>query len=305
MSEYGQVATTVSIPILLAILGGALLDRFRGVDTRSLADVGLYIMAPSLVLFALTDVSGGPEDAAAVAAFTLLNVALLWGMGEAAGRLARLPKEALSALVLTTVFGNSNNYGLPVVLLAFGAEGFSKAALYVAGQVLLMYTLGIFLASRATHAGRGAWREVFHTPVVYAAVAGAGMAWLGWRWPEGLDNALRLLGMAYPAVVLMILGVQLGRAKWRGIGRRDLWLAVGLRLAGGPAAAFLCVYLLDLHGLMASVLFVEASMPAAVNAAVLAEQFGGDRDLAAQTVAVTTAASFVLLPLLVVAARML
>ncbi|MDI3257989.1 MAG: AEC family transporter [Kyrpidia sp.] len=305
MSGYLSTVAGVSLPIVLAVLGGAWLDRRRRLETRSLADVSLYLLAPSLVLFALAEGAGGTGEVGAILGFTALDTGLMWLVAEAIGKLSGMSRAGRSALSMTSIFGNSNNYGLPVVLLAYGTAGFSRAAVYVVGQILLMYTLGIYLASRATAGGIGAWRAIFRMPVLYAAIIGGAMAVIGWRWPKGLDEALHLLGNAYPAVVLLILGAQLGRADWRGIGRKDLWLAVLLRLGAAPAAAFFCLWALHIRGLLGSVLFVEASMPAAVNVAVLVEQFGGDRDLVAKTVAVTTAASFVLLPLFVVIGRSL
>ncbi|MBE3551956.1 MAG: AEC family transporter [Kyrpidia tusciae] len=305
MSGYLSTMVEVSLPILLAVLGGAWLDRSRRLDTRSLAEVSLYLLAPSLVLFALPEGSGGGGEIGAIAAFTLLNTGLMWLVGEGAGRWLGLGRAGRSALSMTSVFGNSNNYGLPVVLLAYGTAGFSRAAVYVVGQILLMYTLGIYLASRATAGGKGTWQAVFRMPVLYAAVVGGAVAFLGLGWPKGVNEALHLLGNAYPAVVLLILGVQLGRANWRGIGGKELWMAILIRLVGAPAVAFFCLWILHIDGLLASVLFVEASMPAAVNTAVLVEQFGGDRELVAKTVAVTTAASFVLLPVFVVIGRSL
>ncbi|MBX6394267.1 MAG: AEC family transporter [Alicyclobacillaceae bacterium] len=303
MVGYLNTIVTVSVPIVLAVLGGAWLDRRKGIDTRSLADISLYLLAPSLVLFALAEGPGGAGELWTIVGFTALHTAIMWLVAEMAGRLAGFSRTTRSALSMTSVFGNSNNYGLPVVLLAYGTPGFSKAAVYVVGQILLMYTLGIYLASRAAASGWGAWRTVLRIPVLYAALAGGGMAVLGWHWPKGLDEALHMLGTAYPALVLLILGVQLARADWKGFRRGDLWLAVFLRLVIAPAAAFLCLSVLHIGGLLAAVLFVEASMPAAVNTSVLVEQFGGDRDLVAKTVAVTTVASFLLLPLFIVIGR--
>ena len=58
--------------------------------------------------------------------------------------------------------------------------------------------------------------------------------------------------------------------------------------------------LLDVQGLLASVLFVEASMPVAINTVMLTERFSGDDEMVSLIVTITTLMSFLYLPLLIV-----
>jgi predicted permease len=66
-----------------------------------------------------------------------------------------------------------------------------------------------------------------------------------------------------------------------------------------PILSVICIYVLGIKGLMASVLFVQSSMPAAINNAVLVEKYGGDKELVTLTVAITTMISFLTLPLFI------
>lgn len=299
MGAYWVTVLDVTIPILLTVLAGAAIGRWRRVDTRSVADVAMYVLAPGLVLHALVGGEAGGE-ALAVAEFTLVDLAALWVISAATGRLLRFTQAQRAALALTTLFSNAVNYGLPVCLLAFGQTGYRQAALYVVGQSFLLFSLGVYLASAGTRGPAAALAEVRRTPVIYAALAAAGMAALGWHWPGGLDSALGLLADAYPALALMVLGLQLSKTDWRqGLTGLPLWTGVALRLFAAPFVAKAVLWALDIHGTLASVLFVEAAMPAAVNAAVFVEQFGGERSQVAMTVAVTTAISFFTLPWLV------
>ncbi|MCL6515458.1 AEC family transporter [Alicyclobacillus sp.] len=299
MGAYWATLLDVTIPILLAVFAGGLLGRLRPVNTQSVADVAMYILAPALVLHALVGGDTG-RDALDVAAFTLVDLAGLWILTALTGRILRFTKAQRAGLMLTTLFSNAVNYGLPVCLLAFGQTGYRQAALYVVGQSFLLFSLGVYLASAGTRGPGAALAEVRKTPVIYAAVAAAALAAWGVHWPGGIDSALGMLADAYPALALMVLGLQLARTDWRqGLRSTPLWVGILLRLIAAPLIAKGALWVLGIHGTLASVLFVEASMPAPVNAAVFVEQFGGERSQVAMTVAITTAVSFLILPWLV------
>lgn len=297
MTAYWHTLANVTIPVLIAVLWGAAVGRWRNVDLRTLSSISIFILAPAMVLYTLVDGGGSAGEVGRIALFTIVDMVVLWIFTALLGKILRVGRPVQSAWTMTTLFSNSVNYGLPVILLAFGQSGFTRATVYVIGQIFLMYTVGVYVSSRAEHNAGGAWRQVWRTPVLYAAVVAGALALLHLHWPHSVDTSFRVIGIAYPSIVLLILGMQLGRVNWQGLARKELWVAVVLRLLVAPFIALAVLQVLHIHGLLASVLFVEASMPAASNTAVFVEQFGGDRALVAMTVAVTTIISFLVLPL--------
>ncbi|WAH38080.1 AEC family transporter [Alicyclobacillus dauci] len=299
MTNYVHLLGNVTLPILLVCLFGAVLHRWKRVDTGTLADVGLYILAPCLMITALTDthVSGG--NLLAVLGFTIVDTILCWGAALLFSWMFRLQPDTVAATTLTTIFGNANNYGLPVLLLAFGTSGFSLGATYVVGQIILVNTLGMYVASRSTGTIRQSFTQILKAPLIYAAIMGLILYALRLHLPGSIDTTFRLVGNAYPVIVLLILGIQLSKMKWSGVRHRGVWVAVGLRIVLVPLISITTLKLLGIHGLLAAVLFVESSMPAAVNTIVLVEKYGGNKDVAALTVAITTVVSFLTLPFLI------
>jgi len=140
---------------------------------------------------------------------------------------------------------------------------------------------------------------VGQSPLVYAAIAGVAIFLLGIELPEPLTDGLKLIGDAYPAVVLLLLGVQLAKTNWRSGWRMEMWVSLAMRIVAVPALSWATISLLGIHGLEARVLFVQSSMPAAINSLVMMEKYGGDKELVAVNVAFTTLASFLYLPLLI------
>lgn len=299
MTGYFSVMFSVVLPIALTCFAGILIQRFRPIDVRTLVDVSLYVLAPSLVLISLDQSKNNAAGILQIVLFTLLDTVACWGIAVVVGRMARLQPAAQGTLSLTTIFGNANNYGLPVLLLAYGTRGFSLGINYVVLQIILVNSLGLYIASRSSVSARQAMTKIAQTPLLYAVIVGVLCLLFHIHFPTGVVNGLRLMGNGYAAVVLLILGIQLRKTNLRHIGRWHVWLAVGMRVLVVPILSLLCLFVLGIHGLLASVLFVQSSMPAAVNTAVLVEKYGGDQQLVTLTVAVTTIISFATLPMFI------
>lgn len=299
LQQYGHLLLTITLPILVICLCGAILQQKRPIQSKTLADVSLYVLSPALILTALTESNITSSDVIRVLWFTLIMTVLSWTIGTVVGKLARFPTQTAQALVLTTLFSNCNNYGLPLLLLAYGKSGFTFGATYVVGQIISVNVLGMYIASRANGNAKQALLQVAKSPLIYAAFVGAVLYLFGLRLPNGLDSAAKLLGDAYPAIVLLILGVQLRKTNLAGLKRKDVWIGVVLRMIVIPLIAKLVITMLCIHGLLASVLFIEISMPAAINSIVLVERYDGDSQFVSLVVSVTTLLSFVYLPFLI------
>jgi malate permease and related proteins len=296
VGDYWHVMFEVVLPILMTCLCGIWIQRWRKIDIQSLADVCLYILAPCLVLVSLNESSRDADSMKNVLLFTLLHTLTCGAAAWLTSFLLRVRGEARGTISLTTIFGNANNYGLPILLLAYGKDGFALGINYVILQIVLVNTLGLYLASRAQVSAKQALIQIGKTPLLYAVMIGLLLMMGHIAVPQGIANGLHLMGNAYAAVVILILGVQLRHISFKGIKRWDVWAAVGLRVAAVPLLSYLCLSFLGITGVLASVLFVQSSMPAAINTSVLVAKYGGDRELVTMTVAITTILSFITLP---------
>src|SRR6266849_1966117 len=97
-------------------------------------------------------------------AFLFMNLLFV---GFVIARIARLDRATTSAFILTAAFPNLGNYGLPVVLLAFGQPGLAPGTLFLTVQLLYGLTLAALIASSGSSSLRDALRDVVRQPVVY------------------------------------------------------------------------------------------------------------------------------------------
>ncbi|AEN06813.1 Auxin Efflux Carrier [halophilic archaeon DL31] len=305
-----DIFASAILPIVLIAAVGFLLGRTRDVAPDSLNTAVVYVLAPALVLHSLlaTELSGVTllKLGAAATAYTLGMVALVELLGRAVG----LEDPTLAALVLVATFPNAGNFGIPVSSFAFGAVGRGTAVLYIAVQSVLMYTVGVYIASRSGgSAGVGALKRVFRIPLVYAVLLALLMQWVG--VVPALDSTametLELVGNASIPVMLLILGIQLAGTDY-GAALPSVGAAAALKLAVAPVLAVGIALVVGFENpTVARTFILESSMPAAITPLILLIEFAGDVEVGGVTapefvstvVAVTTLLSVPLLTILI------
>jgi hypothetical protein len=298
------------LPIVCIAAVGFVLGRMRDVDPGPLNTAVVYVLAPALVLHSLlaTEIAGATllKLAAAATVYTLGMVVLV----ELAGRAVGLEDPTLAALVLVATFPNAGNYGIPVSSFAFGAVGRGTAVLYIAVQSVLVYTVGVYIASRSGgSAGLGAVKRVFRIPLVYAVALALVMRWVG--VVPALDSTametLGLVGNASIPVMLLILGIQLSGTDF-GAALPAVGAATALKMVVAPVVAVGITLTVGFENATVARTFVlECAMPAAVTPLILLIEFAGDVEVGGVTapefvstvVAVTTLVSVPLLTVLI------
>ncbi|MEK5240321.1 AEC family transporter [Paenibacillus sp. FSL L8-0470] len=293
----------VILPLSIPVIAGALLGRFKNLDTKPLLTLYLYFLSPAIILDTLATAEISFDDVYKTLSFSLLNLFLLWGLANVLGRVLKLAPAEAAGLTLVSTFTNSVNYGLPLVLLAFGQLGLDKASVYVIGQMVIVNTIGVYFAARSQFSVRSAVKSVFSLPAIYAAILALMLRALGLHMPDELASGVAMVAGAYSPVVLAILGAQMVKVKAAQTERNvqlAFWTGITVRLLLAPLLAALVLLLLNITGTLFSVLLILASMPVAVNSVVLAERFSSSPSLVSRCIVWTTLASFLVLPVLIV-----
>lgn len=286
---------TAIIPIIFTVALGYLLERWRTMDVRVLATITIYALLPCLIFDSLLTTELTLGQALPIVYVLFFMTMTLWVIGKFVSRLRRLNQEEESYLLLTTMFLNAGNMGMPVALYAFGKRGLDLAIIAVLTENLLMNTLAVYYSSRHRNGHREAVRTIFSLPSIYAATAALLLrAVFRQTLPSFLQEHIHLLGMATIPVAQLLLGIQLAKA--RSQVHNHLARVIGpnvVRLILGPAIAFAFVTLLGVHGLTAKIAILICAMPSAVNVAIYTTEFGLLPKRIATTVFTSTAASFV------------
>jgi malate permease and related proteins len=288
------------LPIFVVAGLGFLAARFLGAEVRTLSRVSLNVLSPCLVFHLLLTSSVGADDFLKMTALAIITIL---GVGVIARGVAvafRLDRAMTAALLVVVMFSNSGNYGLPVVLFAFGREALAHGTVYFVVNAVAIYTLGIFLASSGHRSVREALAGVVRVPAVWG-VAAAGVAMgLHLEVPHMVMRPVELLSGAALPMMILVLGMQLERSSWP---ERPGLVAVAatLSLVVTPLLAWGAAHLLGITGVARQAAILQSGMPSAVLTTVLALEYEVAPSFVTACVLVSTIASPVTVTLLIAA----
>ena len=248
---------------------------------------------PAFVFTALrgSDVALGALGEPALVA--VIMYAILVAVAMAVASLGRWDSRARRGAVLALASKNCANYGLPIVLFAFGNDGVVIGTIFVITHILVHMTVGLSIASwSGEHRLLRRIVNALRFPYVYAIGLALLLRALSVPVPAAIARPLALLGETWIPLMLILLGVELSGVKIAHVWRPAAILTF-VKLIVPPLLAFGLTALLGITGLMRAVLIVQCSMPTAVNGLLVARQFNTRPDLVASTLLLSTLGSIV------------
>lgn len=282
-----QIFTENLLPILLISGAGFLLGKFLSVDTRSVGRVVFYVFSPILVFDLIVHTKLSSGQILTTMGYTASVAASVGCLAFLFGKLLRLERPVLSAVVMTAAFANTGNYGLPLVSFAFGQDALAFATLYYATTSGLFNTFGVLIASLGHMDFKAALLGLFRVPTVYAVVLAALLNRFHIVMSVPLARTVDLAANGAIPVMIILLGLELSRVEWSH-SIRTVGLSAGLRLLVGPVIGLLLLLPFGFQNPARQGIVTEASMPAAVANTVLAAEYGLDSSLVTAIVFVGT-----------------
>ena len=287
------------LPVFLVIGVGVLLGVTLRPDVKAVSRTTFYALTPCLIFAGLTDTPLDGAQAGQIALFailaTLLTAVVAWLVATALG----WRRKRRRAMVLPVLVINTGNFGLSVVLFAFGPEAQARAMIYFVTTAVMAASVGVAFA-----AGGGSWREVLSNlariPLLWAAVGALLVGVLGIVVPDLLMRPIRLLGNTAVPMMLVILGLQLARSVHTlrsSVG--SILLASALRLLVAPVLAIPVALATGLEGLTYQACMLEASMPAGVTSTVISLEYDLEPEVVTGTVFFSTLCSAVTLAVVI------
>ncbi len=283
-----KTALDAVLPTFFLIGLGALADRFfPSLSLETLTRLSVYFLIPALIVNALST-----TDLSLASALNLSGAYLLYLLVLAL--LAFLSAKSLNpsqqgGVMVTTIFGNTGNMGLPITLFAYGQAGLERAVVLLVVSLTAMFVVGPTLLAGG-QVKLSSFREALRLPPIWATALGVFVNVSAWPLPESAERGISLLGSAAIPIMLFSLGLQMRRSWVWEVGSAALRSA-SVRLGAGPLLAYGLGRLLGLEPLDTQVLVLSAAMPAAVTMFVVAVEVGGDYQGVARSVVATTLGS--------------
>jgi malate permease and related proteins len=275
------------LPILLIAGTGFLLGKLLHVDPKPLGKVIFNILYPVMVVDILTRNHLSSNDILRTIGYTLAVVLVSGIIAVAAGKVFKLNRPVLMAVLLTTIFANSGNYGLPLISFAFGEEALAFASIFYITIAFLFNTVGVLIASMGKLSFKESLKGMLKVPTMYAIIVAFILVQTGWILPPPLERTMTLLSTAAIPSMLILLGLQLQQAKWNS-NIKALSLSVVIKLIIGPIIGFIFTGLLGIKGSARQAGIVDSALPTAVMTTILASEYDLDPPLVTSIVFITT-----------------
>lgn len=274
----------VILPVVIVALMGMLLARRFVLDPDTIGKINLYGLTAPLAFDSLMKTKVTLSQGLVLGAGLLIVSAL----GALVAWLASLgsPRSTTRGVVGAVILGNNGNFGLPIALLALGQVGMDQAMILFLFSLVVMFTVGPILLGSGGGLLEGL-KNFAKLPVTWAMALAAVLRLLGWQLPVGVNRGIELLAAAAVPMVLLALGVQLTQSRRLQL-TRPVLTAVGLRVVVFPLLAVGVAALLRMDAMSTSSLVLACAMPTAVNAFMLAREYGSDPETAASAVALST-----------------
>ncbi len=285
MDLLARIAQVI-VPVFLIVAIGYVYARRMKPEMGGFNRIVLDVLAPTIVYTAL---AGKEFHLREHVPLMIGAVLLMLGTGVAGWLLARAARTPPRTLVPVVMFTNCGNMGLPVALLAFGAQGFGAAVALFSISNLLHFSLGARITS-----AQASTRSLLLSPLMIASALGFASALSGVRPPDMLFTGLKLLGDAMVPLMLFALGVRLTQLHRRDV-PRGLLGAVARPLVG-LAVGVPLAWALGLQGMARAQLILFAALPPAVMQFLLAERYEQEPERVAAMILLGNALAVLFVP---------
>ena len=216
--------------------------------------------------------------------------------------LARLRGEATALATFEahlSVTGNAGCLGRPLFVALFGVAAAGPLMASISLDLVVFGGLTVFLIelNRGKRTGVAAIATaasgLVRNPMFVSVVAGLIWSRLGLPWPDVLDQFTATLGAAATPCALFAIGCSLTQQSADERLGTAIWLSV-LKLAAHPAlVAISMLVIFDIEPFYAAMAIAAASLPAAGNVFILAQNYGVAVQRVSGTILVSTVLSVV------------
>lgn len=223
-----------------------------------------------------------------VLAVTLGTVAIGFLVATAVARRLVAGKAGQASFRQCAFHGNLGYIGLAVVYFYLGQESLGKASILAGFIMILQNLLAVVTLSTGRDVGMDLrLRRVMGNPVIIASMLGIGFSALGLRLPVIFDRSLAIVAQMALPLALLVIGATLSPTQIRAA----LWpsLAASVIKLGVMPGATLAIWRfadMPVAGCLPALILLAS--PTATIAYVMGREMGGDPDLAAAAISLST-----------------
>lgn len=269
VNELLSIFINILGPVFVLVLIGYVTGPRLKLEATTLSRFAYYLVMPAFTFNIFSAAEIRADLALRMALFIVVVTGATVVVAWLVARLLGCSPTMTSAYVLAAAFGNVGNFGLPIVQFKLGESALVAASFYFLVLSFFGFVVGVMAATWHQGTGLRAVGAVFKTPAILSVIPAFLVNYFDLPLPLFVSRATGLLAGALIPSMVVTLGVQLA-----GMGMpkldRDVVAASLVRLLVGPLFALLLAAPFGLTGIERGAGIIQASMPVAVLAALIA-----------------------------------
>lgn len=291
---------TNSVPLLLLISLGYFAGHRFSIDTKTIADIVIFIITPVVVFGAIARLPLKPEYFLLPLGLFALAASVTVGMSHFSARFLKDNQSNLIGMGASTA--NTGYFGLPIILALFDPENAGLYLLMTFALTINESSFAYYIGARGKHTIRESVNKVLKLPALYALTLGLAVNIAGIELPGIFNIYWDKFAGAWTILGMMLLGVALSRHKlttnWTLLGwftaiKFILWPGIMLGLIAMDRH-FFHLYEPKIH----TMLLVIGCLPLAANLVAFATQLDVKPGEASIIVLITTIIGVFYIPLM-------
>ncbi len=200
---------TNCIPLLLLIAAGYFAGKRFSIDTKTMADIVIFIISPVVMFGAVARLQLQSEY------FILPLVVFIFAAVVTLGTSAiahKFTKDNLSNLIgMSSATANTGYFGLPIVLALFNPEDAGLYLLITFALTVNESSFSYYVGARGRHTIRESFIKVLKLPVLYALLLGLAVNLSGLTLPPLFNTYWDKFAGSWTIIGMMLLGVALSK----------------------------------------------------------------------------------------------
>ena len=303
-------AFKIVLPLFALVALGYGIARTRfwtDAATGTLSKFVFYFALPALLFRTMSRQTFPEEFDLDIIVSYFGGAAIVFAIAMVLGRAVfRLGVSEMAILGMGGTYGNSVLLGIPLVFLTYGDAGILPLSLIIVFNALIIIPSATYFLELGRSGGTGLARlfwgplkGLIRNPIIMAVLFGTLYGQVAGPLPGPVDQFLKTLGNAAPAVALFALGASLAVYEVRSeMGRTSTMIL--LKIAVHPLLVWLLAFhVFTMDPVWAAVAVINAAMPVGANVFLLARQYGVAVGPAASAVIISTALCAVTVSILI------
>lgn len=293
-----------SIEIILVptfmIMVGILLKKFNILEeghSSLLSKIVLNISLPALIFINIASCNiDGQMVYLPIISFGLSFICMM--IAYIYAKIRNYSKVKTWTIIIVLSMMNTAFIGYPIILGVFGNDGFIHAIFYDMAVGILFVLFGVILSALFGGNKKEVVKNGLSFVPLWAIILG--LIFNIFNIPLGyvLENTLNYLGSSAIPLIMLSLGLTISFKDFKSYLSDTVFVSFS-RLLIAPLILYVILSFIGFDGLMLKVSVVQAAMPTAMNALVLAITYELDVEMVSSIVFITTILSLFTLPVII------